>query len=177
MRLITLSLVFAGWFLLLELPVNAEDGVLNTIGLRAGIGDHRNNEEFSQYEVYGNYSLPWRWVSANRWTIGSLFGFNAGYVTCEGDAFVGSIGLGLYLMTPGQHGVVSVGLYPTYLERSVFGGDDFGATFQFTSALGLIYNFSEFISVGYRWQHMSNAGISDENPGLNINMIEIGYRF
>lgn len=33
------------------------------------------------------------------------------------------------------------------------------------------------LAMGYRWQHMSNFVFYDENPGLNLHMVEIGYRF
>ena len=177
MRLTALRLALVGLIFFIGFPALAEEGAWNTVGLRAGFGDSKNNESFSQYEAYATLSLPWRWDSATHWTIGSFIGANAGLVTCEGDSFVGSIGPGIYLMTPGRRAVLSAGVYPTYLGRSSFGDDDFGGSFQFTSAVGINYNFLEFMTLGYRFQHMSNAGISNENPGLNTHMIELGYRF
>lgn len=149
----------------------------NTIGVRGGIGGDRNNESFSQYEIYGTYSLPWKWEAESNWTLGSFTGVNLGYLTCEGDTFVGSIGLGLYIKTPGRRVVLSAGVYPTYLGKSEFGDDDFGGSFQFTSAVGLNYIFFDSWTIGYRFQHMSNAGLADNNPGLNTHMVEVGYHF
>ena len=31
--------------------------------------------------------------------------------------------------------------------------------------------------MGYRFQHMSNAGLASENPGLNLHMIEVRWAF
>ena len=177
MRLSALRLALVGLIILIGFPAFAEDGKWNTVGLRAGTGDSRNDESFSQYEAYATFSLPWRWVSESQWTVGSYIGVNAGVVTCDGEGFVGSIGPGLYLMTPRKRWVFSAGVYPTYLSEATFGDEDFGDSFQFTSVVGLNYNFLQSMTIGYRFQHMSNAGISDENPGLNMHLIEFGYRF
>ncbi len=177
MRLVVVCLTIVGVVCLSGFSVWAKDSDWNTFGLRAGIGDDRNEESFSQYEVYGTYSLPWKWEPESEWVLGSFTGLNLGYLTCEGDTFVGSIGLGLYLKTPGRRVVISAGVYPTYLGESEFGDDDFGGSFQFTSAVGINYNLLESWTIGYRFQHMSNAGSDDENPGLNSHMIEIGYIF
>ena len=33
------------------------------------------------------------------------------------------------------------------------------------------------VSVGYRYQHMSNAHLSEPNPGQNQHMLSVSYRF
>ena len=43
--------------------------------------------------------------------------------------------------------------------------------------IGLNYNFSRHFMMGYRLQHMSNAGIYTPNPGVNIHMLAIGYQW
>ena len=159
------------------LPGNANDGKWNTVGLRAGVGDSRNDESFSEYEAYATFSLPWKWRSGTGWIIGSFIGVNAGVITCEGTDFVGSVGPGVYVLTPGESVAFSAGIYPTYLGRSIFGDEDFGDTYQFTSAACVNLIFHQHWTIGYRFQHMSNAGIVNENPGLNTHMIELGYRF
>ena len=177
MRLVVVCLTIVGVVCLSGFPAWSNDSDWNTFGLRAGIDDNGNNESFSQYEVYGTYSLPWRWESESKWVLGSFTGLNLGYLNSDGDSFVGSVGLGAYLKTPGKSFVLSAGVYPTYLSESEFGDDDFGGSLQFTSAVGLNYNFLESWTLGYRFQHMSNGGAEDENPGLNLHMLEIGYRF
>lgn len=158
-------------------PLNAGNGKWNIVGLRAGMGDSRNDESFSQYEAYATLSLPWRWKSGNDWIIGSFIGVNAGIITCEGTDFVGSVGPGVYILTPTERVAFSAGIFPTYLGRSIFGDEDFGDTYQFTSAVCVDLIFHQRWIIGYRFQHMSNAGISNENPGLNSHMIGLSYRF
>ena len=177
MRLTVLRMALVGLIIFFGFPAFAEDGRWDNVGLRAGFGDSRNSESFEQYEAYATFSLPWRWVTESQWTFGSFLTVNVGVITCEGEAFVGSIGPGVYLMTPHKRFVLSAGIYPTYLSDATFGTEDFGGSFQFTSVVGVNYNFLRHMTIGYRFHHMSNAGISDENPGLNMHMIELGFRF
>jgi hypothetical protein len=158
-------------------PGIADDREWNTAGLRAGINDNRNEEVFSKYEAYGTFSLPWKWSTEQGWNFGAFIGINAGMVICEDNAFIGSIGPGIYLITPTGGVVVTAGIYPTYIGKSTFGEEDFGASFQFTSAFGINLTFYRHWTMGYGFQHMSNGGISNENPGLNTHMLELGYRF
>ena len=37
-------------------------------------------------------------------------------------------------------------------------------------------SFDKF-EIGYRAKHLSNAGLDDNNPGINFHMIRFGYRF
>jgi len=160
-----------------SLPGNANDGKGNTFGLRTGVSDSRNDESFSQHEVYVTFSLPWKWRSDHDWIIGSFIGLNAGALTGEDTDFVGSVGPGVYILIPTESVTLSAGIYPTYIGQSNFGNEDFGNSLQFTSAVGVNLNFHQHWTIGYRFQHMSNGGLSDENPGLNTHMIEMGYRF
>jgi lipid A 3-O-deacylase len=149
----------------------------NSAGIRAGFSDQSSDKYFSKYQAYAAFSLPWQWRSEKGWLLGTFLEINAGVVSSEGNAFVGSVGPGLYLMTPGQGFAIVGGIYPTYLGQSKFGTEDFGETFQFTSEIGVNLNFWQNWTAGYRFQHMSNAGIASANPGLNTHMLELGYRF
>ena len=48
---------------------------------------------------------------------------------------------------------------------------------QFTSHAGFGCRIYKQLSAGYRFQHMSNASISRHNPGLDLHMCELSYRF
>lgn len=63
------------------------------------------------------------------------------------------------------------------LSRHDFGSKDFGELFQFTSHIGLNLDLWEHLRLGYRFQHMSNAGLSGHNPGLNLHMLSMSYLF
>jgi hypothetical protein len=69
-----------------------------------------------------------------------------------------------------------VGFRPTWLFDPTYGDDDFGGGLQFTSHVGLAFNWRQIV-LNYRLQHTSNAGVYDNNPGLNLQMVGLGYRF
>ena len=159
-------------------PIWGSEIVWQAIGLRGGINDDRNEEEFEQYEGFAIWSLPW----SHQWDFGSSLGTyleaNAGVLSgCGASAFVGSIGPGIFLT--GLEGIVeiSLGINPTVISKHKFGDENLGGPIQFTSHVGLNFIFADHFQIGYRLQHMSNAIIYEHNPGLNTHMIEVGYRF
>ena len=156
----------------------AEDAGWLAVGLRAGINDSRNEEDFEQYEGFALYRLPWNRQIASDWTLGTYFEFNAGALTGGGDTgFVGSAGPGINLQTPGKRLMLWAGINPTLISKETFGDEQLGGPFQFTSHIGLSFAIHERISIGYRLQHMSNAGIYNKNPGINLHMLELAYYF
>ena len=54
---------------------------------------------------------------------------------------------------------------------------NFGIPFQFTSHAGLNWEIGGQFGVGYRYQHLSNAHLSNHNPGLNLHGLVLSYRF
>jgi hypothetical protein len=51
----------------------------------------------------------------------------------------------------------------------------FGTDIQFTSHVGLNWDFAAHWRLGYRFQHMSNASLSRDNPGLNLHLLALSY--
>ncbi len=47
--------------------------------------------------------------------------------------------------------------------------------FQFTSHVGLNWDFAEHWRLGYRFQHISNADLAKPNPGLNMHLVTLSY--
>ena len=159
-------------------PVSGYDMDWKSIGLRAGMSDHRNDEDFKQYEGFATWSLPWfrQWDSG--WTMGTYLEANAGVLRGGGEsAFVGSIGPGIYFIGFKGKIDISMGINPTIISQHKFGDEDLGGPIEFTSHIGLNLNFARHFTIGYRLQHMSNGVLYEKNPGLNMHMIEVGYRF
>ena len=151
---------------------------LKVLGVRGGISDHRNQDTFQQYEVFLTGSLPWSWQIASGWRLRTILEANAGILHGGGQsAFVGSAGPGISLIGFGDRINIPMGVNLTFISEDTFGDDDFGGPIQFTSHIGLNINFTRRIMMGYRLQHMSNAGLYSSNPGVNIHMLGIGYRF
>jgi hypothetical protein len=151
---------------------------LKVLGLRGGISDNRNDEDFRQFEGFAVWSLPWVWQFASDWRIGTFLEVNAGLLHGGGEsAFVGSAGPGINITGFGDKIDIPMGVNATIISDHTFGDEDFGGPFQFTSHIGLDYYFTRHFMMGYRLQHMSNAGIYSPNPGVNIHMLAVGYRF
>ena len=151
---------------------------LKVLGVRGGVSDHRNQETFYQYEAFLTAKLPWAWQIASRWRLGTLLEANVGVLRGDGEsAFVGSAGPGISISGLGDRIDIPMGINLTVISKDNFGDDDFGGPIQFTSHIGLNLNLTRRIMIGYRLQHMSNAGLYSSNPGINIHMLGIGYRF
>ena len=159
-------------------PAAGNDMDWKSIGLRAGMDDNCGDEDFKQYESFATWSLPWIWHPFSNWTIGTYLEANAGMLHGGGESpFVGSIGPGLYFTGFKERIDISMGINPSIISKHKFGDENLGGTVQFTSHIGVNLNFTRHFTIGYRLQHMSNGILYDKNPGLNLHMIEMGYRF
>lgn len=170
----------AGFFLAALLwPVytSADTFDVLALGIRGGVSDDRNEEDFTQVEAFAELELPWSWEFDNGWGIGTRLVGAIGVLTADGDSgAVFNLGPGLDIYHDSGF-TIGAGVLPTLISRTEYGREDFGGNFQFTSYAGLSYTFGEHFALGYRWSHMSNAGLSSPNPGVNMNMLVLGYRF
>lgn len=151
---------------------------LQMVGLRGGISDNHNDEDFKQYEVFATLNLPWSWNSGSDWQLSTYLEANAGLLNGGNDStFVGSVGPGLCFTGLTDKISIRIGVNPTLIGRHEFGDEDLGGPFQFTSHISINLNLVRHFAIGYRFQHMSNFVFYESNPGLNLHMIEIGYSF
>jgi hypothetical protein len=151
---------------------------LSSSGARFGFSHHQGSDRFLSSEGYAIWNLPWSRTSGANWTWQCQLEMSAGWLGGRGeDGFVGRLGPMLSL----GHARVPVellgGVSPTILSCQKFGNMDFGAPLQFTSHAGLLAKLGRRMTVGYRFQHTSNAGLHRHNPGLNLHVFTIGCRF
>ena len=159
-------------------PLFGDEIVWRSIGLRGGVNDHINDEDFKQYEGFSTWKLPWSRQWDSGWTLGTYLEANAGILRGGGEsAFVGSVGPGIYFAGFKEKIEISMGINPTIISKHKFGDENLGGTIEFTSHIGLALYFTRHFGIGYRLQHMSNAVLYEHNPGLNMHMIEMHYRF
>ena len=59
------------------------------------------------------------------------------------------------------------------------GNKNFDIPFAFGSHVGggLRFGSQAQYELIYRFQHLSNAGLGDDNPGINFHVLSLGYRF
>ena len=74
---------------------------------------------------------------------------------------------------------MDIGSHPTYVSKSQFGGKPLGGNFFFTSYLGLGAYLDRQRKTGLllRYQHTSNAGLSNSNPGVDMLGLTFSYHF
>jgi hypothetical protein len=146
-------------------------------GLRTGFSATHFSEMFYQTEALAGWNLPWSADTSTDWHLDSYVESTAGWLTTGSQhGFVGTFGVGLSLRF--RHSPVTLrgGTGLTLLSRHKFHIEDFGMPVQFTSFVGLSWDLGSRAQLGYRFQHMSNAGLAFPNPGLDLHAFTFSCR-
>lgn len=171
----------AGLLLLLMLSaatLASAETLISDIGVRGGGSDGKNSEDFSFIEIFARGMLPWSWSPSDRWRLDSYLEAGLGALDDGGKTgLVASIGPLAVLSRADSRWQLELGVKPTWLSKDRFGRDDLGGHFHFTSHIGMNYRFSPRLRLGYRFQHTSNANITDTNPGLDVHLLMVDWRF
>ena len=156
----------------------AEDFHVDSAGARVGGSFGALGAEFAEADAFLNWALPWRWDVGREGWLQTRLDLSAGWLgDRRTDAFIGTVGPSIILGRDKFPVSLEAGVSPTIISRYQFATRDLGTLFQFTSHFGLNVDILSNLRVGYRFQHMSNAGISHSNPGLNLHMIGVSYLF
>ncbi len=146
------------------------------VGVRGGFPATHTQSNPTQFEFYASYPLPWHWGS--RWILGTRFNTSIGVLSGNADnSIIGTLGPALTLNRSGNPVWLSLGTDVAFLSDDELGQDDFGGLIHFISHVGLNLQLSHDWEVGYRFQHMSNTGLDEHNPGLDMHLLQLGYRF
>src|SRR6516162_6127882 len=147
----------------------AGDFCLESVGVRGGFSSDARGDDFYMVEAIVNCNLPWRWDLGADFGLQTGLNFSAGTLGDDTqNAFMGTVGPSLLLDYRNWPISLEGGSSPTLLSQSTFGPKDYGTVFQFTSYIGLNWDFARHWRLGYDFQHMSNAHLADHNPGLNM---------
>ena len=154
---------------------HAEPGAF---GLRGGSSVDGDGERFAAAEVFLRRPLPWVWRAAGGWSVTThLEGSIAGLKRAGESGTALSAGPVTVWNHRGRRWRFEIGVKPTLLTEDRFGTRELGGHFHFTSHLGIRYDLRPRISLGYRLQHTSNAGISSPNPGLDLQLLTLDLAF
>jgi hypothetical protein len=157
---------------------SAQDFRLESAGGRFGFSANRRTGTFKEAEAFANFNLPWSWDVASNWHLQTRLDLSAGWLTGRGDdGVIASLGPSVVVRRDRIPLSLEAGLSPTILSRDKFDGLDFSMPLQFTSHIGVNWDLGTHATLGYRYQHMSNAGLGAHNPGLNLHVFAVGYRF
>jgi hypothetical protein len=169
------------WLIVSLLPAavcHAADFSLESAGVRYGFPNDGRSQGFNQAEAFLNSNLPWRWTLGTNWPLQSRLDATAGWLgRYPFNAAVVTLGPSLILRYKDFPLSLEGGASLTGITRDEFGSKDLGTRLQFTSHIGLNWDFAEHLRLGYRFQHMSNAGIREPNPGLNLHAFAVSYLF
>jgi len=148
------------------------------VGIRGGTSFEKETGYFRQVDAFAGINLPWRWNSYSGLYFKPRLEASAGWISGGGgDGFIGTLGPVIELHKGKFPVTLDFGASPTVLSRYDFKQRDLGGWFQFSDHVGLDWHITNYFTVGWRFQHMSNAGIFERNPGLNLQMLSASYSF
>jgi len=162
---------------------NALDSIFLELGTIEG------DEEVDRYGGSFRYTPETKWLESNNWYLSSYFEFGVTY-------WDGEIG------TEGEDSLVDFGFTPVLRYQRAIGAGSIAPFFEFGAGahahtetgigdkdIDIPFSFGSHFGAGarfgeqgryelvYRFQHLSNAGLGDENPGLNFHVVQLGYYF
>ncbi len=157
--------------------VNRDSHFFDTAGLRGGI-DSDNDVSIDGYEVFATVPTGYEWKLGKQTTLKLKFeGAVGALIHSDDDSIYARIGPQFVISSENCPFSLVASSGPAYLTDHTFGGFDLGGNFQFITSIGIDCKINDNWSLGYRWNHISNAGIHSKNPGLNLHTIGLSYKF
>jgi lipid A 3-O-deacylase len=172
--------------LMAAMPVAAFDLAPSAITVEGGLTEDRVDAE--RYGANLRWDLPTQWLQVGDWHLVSLveFGINVwdGSKGRTGEDSLVDFGLTpvlRYQMDPkrGFAPFVEAGVGLHLHTENALNDKDFDIPFAFGSHVGLGARFGQngVYELMYRYQHQSNAGLGDSNPGINFHVMSVGMHF
>lgn len=94
--------------------------------------------------------------------------------TGEGDVFVGG---GIWARWQWNSGwFIDNSIMPGFYEEGT-DGNDLGSAFEIRSLLGVGYQFDNGNAISAAISHKSNAGLAEDNPGMNVYSVRYHFKF
>ncbi len=151
----------------------------HAFGLRGGSGVLGSiDQDFWQVGIFATYALPWKRTRKNGDIIQTALNVDLNHLNGPGNqSIVIAVGPQIELIRPTSRVSWNLGIAPTYIEKSRYNAIDMGGNLHFTSHIGVKFEMNKQWELGFRLQHMSNVGLEDSNPGLNLFLIEILQRY
>ena len=95
--------------------------------------------------------------------------FIGGWFTTEGSAY-GYAGIGVEWVIEDHYVIFPFSSFGFYNQGD---GKDLGSFFEFRSGIEIGYRFYNGYQIGLNVTHLSNAGISDTNPGTELITVRV----
>lgn len=147
-------------------------------GLRMGSSANARGGQFTDFEGFVDWNLAVDWELPAKWDWRLRMETPLGYLTARGDDTVfGGLGPDVVIRREGWRVSLEAGSNFIIIGRHQFGRKDLGSDLEFATHVGFNVELAPHVAIGYRFQHMSNAGIGINNPGLNLSLISLAYVF
>ena len=168
--------------LVLAAPALALDTVL------LELGTSESDEDAERYGGALRWDLGGPWLKTGDWNLGASVEFSVAYWDGE-EGRTGEDSLVDFGLTPVlRYQRNPAGGFAPFAELGVgahvhtedgIGNKNFDIPFSFGNHFGVGARFGaqSRYELVYRFQHLSNAGLGDDNPGINFHAIQLGYHF
>jgi len=157
---------------------NAQNFSLDSAGGRFGVAVTHASAGFRSGEAFLDCNLPLAWELGHDFRLKTRLDFTAGWLGRSGEnAATAGVGPTFVLGFKRLPLSLEAGSGSTLISRHEFGGKDLGGPYQFTTHVGLSWDVTRRWRVGYRFEHISNAGIGNHNPGLNLQALAVSWVF
>lgn len=157
-------------------------------GISLELGTATSDDDVDRFGIA--YKRDWnaQWFTAGDWYLGGHWELGASYWDGKSGR-TGTDGLGDFHITPvlqfqrkpgsGFVPFLEFGLGAHVHTDTEIGDKDFDIPFAFGSHVGagLRFGAGEQYELVYRYQHLSNASLGDDNPGINFHVLQLGYRY
>lgn len=173
-----LKVCVASSLLLLLLSSISQAAAVSDVSFRYGKGFR--GTDFDQFDLAASMDLPWQTTFDSGWVIRSQVEGILGVLTWDGDTAVKpSVMPDLVITSPGGRVDLIAGLgCGVMIGDTEFSDDhDLGGPFFLQGQAGVRFHITKNVFAGYRYYHQSNAGIYDSNDSVNLNQVEIGWKF
>ena len=169
--------VAALWLCVITHPAHAVTGV----AVEGGGGD---GADMARAGIQWDWKR--RWFEGREWHLGGYWDLAVGYWRRSAapglNEDITEIGLTpvFRLQQNDLKGpYLEAGIGAHLLSRTSLGTKRFSTKFQFGDHIGAGFRFGAHgaLDLGYRFQHLSNAGIKRPNNGINFHQIRLQYHF
>ena len=178
------SLILTAMIALSLFQLNAY--AVDSIGLE--LGTAASDEDVDRIGVAVKWDWTAQWLNEGDWYLGGYWEVGAAYWDGK-NGRSGNDSFADFHVTPvvrwQRKPNVSVapflefGIGPHLHTDDSIGNKDFDIPFAFGSHVGGGLRFGESgrYELIYRFQHLSNASLGDDNPGINFHVVNLAYRF
>jgi len=149
-----------------------------SVGGRFGFAATHAGRGFRSGDAFLGCNLPVSWQLGDCFQIKTRLDFTAGWLGRAGEnAATSSVGPAFVLKYKNVPLALEGGSSSVLISRFEFGSQDLGGPFQFRTYAGLNWDITRYWRLSYRFEHISNAGIEQPNPGLNLHTFAFSYVF